>query len=66
MTWKSLQIYSLKKNIELPLPIDQLISLNPHAVNTRYEDIEIEPIDRQTVIEMIKKTRTWIKEQLYE
>ena len=55
-----------QKDIEPPLPKDLLKRLNPFAVTTRYEDIEIALIDIQTVAEMIEKTRAWIIEQLYE
>ncbi|MDP2984876.1 MAG: HEPN domain-containing protein [Candidatus Latescibacter sp.] len=55
-----------QKDIEPPLHKDLLKRLNPFAVTTRYEDIEIALIDIQTVAEMIEKTREWIIEQLYE
>lgn len=55
-----------QKDIEPPLPKDQLKRLNPFAVTTRYEYIELTLIDIQTVAEMMEKTRAWIVEQIYE
>jgi HEPN domain-containing protein len=54
------------KDIRPPLPKDQLKRLNPFAVITRYEDIEIAIIDTQTIAEMMENTRVWVAEQLYD
>ena len=55
-----------QKNIESPLPKDQLKRLNPFAVTTRYEDTELALIDIQTIEKMMETTHAWIVEQIYE
>lgn len=56
----------IQKDIEPPLPKDQLKRLDPFAVTTRYEDTELALVDIQTIEIMMKTTRAWIVEQIYE
>lgn len=53
-------------DIRPPLPKDQLKRLNPFAVITRYENIEIASIDTQTIAEMMELTRAWVAAELYD
>jgi HEPN domain-containing protein len=55
-----------QKEIEPPLPKDQLKRLNPFAVTIRYEDMELTLIDIQTVAEMMENGRAWVERQIYE
>ena len=55
-----------QKEIEPPLPKDQLKRLNPFAVTIRYEDMELTLIDIQTVAEMMENGQAWIERQIYE
>ena len=55
-----------QKEIEPPLPKDQLKRLNPFAVTIRYEDMELTLINIQTVAEMMENGRAWVESQIYE
>jgi HEPN domain-containing protein len=54
-----------QKEIEPPLPKDQLKRLNPFAVTIRYEDMELTLIDIQTVAEMMENGQAWVERQIY-
>jgi HEPN domain-containing protein len=49
----------LDRNINLPLPIEELSKLNPYAVIFRYDDMEIELISRQEATQIILTVREW-------
>ena len=55
-----------RQGIELPLPVDQLRRLNPFAVTTRYEDMEITIPDIDSVAEMMENARAWVERQIQE
>jgi HEPN domain-containing protein len=55
-----------QKEIDPPLPKDQLKRLNPFAVTIRYEDMELTLIDIQTVAEMMENGQVWVERQIYE
>lgn len=55
-----------QKEIEPPLPEDQLKRLNPFSVTIRYEDMELTLIDIHTVAEMMENGRAWVERQIYE
>ena len=55
-----------RQGIDLPLPKDQLRRLNPFAVITRYQDIELTLIDINTVAEMMERVYAWVERQIYE
>ena len=55
-----------QKEIDPPLPKDQLKRLNPFAVTIRYEDMELTLIDIQTVAEMMENGQAWVERQIYE
>jgi HEPN domain-containing protein len=55
-----------QKEIEPPLPKDQLRRLNPFAVAIRYDDMELALIDAQTVAEMMENGQAWVEGQIYE
>ncbi len=55
-----------RQSIDLPLPKDRLKRLNPFAVITRYQDIEIALTGIDTIAEMIERVRTWVERQIYE
>jgi HEPN domain-containing protein len=55
-----------QKEIEPPLPKDQLKRLSPFAVTIRYEDMELTLIDIHTVAEMMENGRAWVERQIYE
>ena len=55
-----------QKDIELPLPKEQLKRLNPFAVALRYEDMELTLIDGPSIEEMMAHGRAWVGKQIYE
>jgi HEPN domain-containing protein len=55
-----------QKEIEPPLPKDQLRRLNPFAVTIRYEDMEITLTDINTVAEMMENAHAWVERHIHE
>lgn len=53
-----------RHHIEIPVPIEELSKLNPYAVIFRYDDTEIETIDRKEAENLIVTIRKWAKVNL--
>ena len=45
--------------LRLPLSIDQLARLNPYAVVYRYDDTDIEILNRSEVVDIARTIRDW-------
>ncbi|MBI4357151.1 MAG: HEPN domain-containing protein [Gammaproteobacteria bacterium] len=60
------ELYSLleQHSVEIPFEQDLLERLNPYAVTFRYDDAEIELVERKEVGQFVNLIYAWAKKQI--